>query len=59
MALDGFTQLFGLRESNLLLRLLTGCLFGLGTALFVLPQLDAASRMGAAPAPARRRVRGA
>jgi|SRR5579884_2691443 len=59
MALDGFTQLFGLRESNLALRLLTGFLFGLGTALFVLPQLDAASRTGAAPAPAlaRRRLR--
>src|SRR5215467_2409493 len=27
MALDGFTQLFGLRESNLLLRLFTGSLF--------------------------------
>src|SRR5262249_7881681 len=44
MALDGGTQLFGLRESNLALRLLTGALFGLATALYALPQLDAAAR---------------
>src|SRR5262249_19541946 len=44
MALDGGTQLFGLRESNLVLRLLTGVLFGLATALYALPQVDAAAR---------------
>ncbi len=44
MALDGGTQMFGLRESNLALRLLTGMLFGLGTALYALPQMDAATR---------------
>ena len=44
MALDGGTQLFGLRESNLALRLLTGFLFGLATALFTLPQMDTAVR---------------
>jgi uncharacterized membrane protein len=44
MALDGLTQMFGARESNLALRLLTGCIFGLATALYVLPQLDAATR---------------
>ena len=40
MALDGGTQLFGLRESNVWLRLLTGTIFGVGTALFILPQID-------------------
>lgn len=34
---DGVTQLFGLRESDTALRLLTGALFGLGCALFTLP----------------------
>jgi len=43
MALDGGTQLFGWRESNVYLRLLTGAIFGLATAWFALPQiLDAA-----------------
>lgn len=44
MALDGGTQLFGWRESNLFLRLLTGAIFGLGTAWFLFPQIEAASR---------------
>lgn len=52
MALDGGTQLFGLRESSLLLRLVTGTLFGLGTALFTLPQIEQASRPDPLPAPA-------
>jgi uncharacterized membrane protein len=39
MALDGGTQLFGLRESDWFLRLLTGAIFGLATAWFALPQL--------------------
>lgn len=56
MALDGFTQMFGARESNLALRLLTGCIFGLGTALYALPQMDAATRPRAAPAPAEARL---
>ena len=55
MALDGGTQLFGLRESNLALRLLTGALFGLATAWYTLPQLDAAAH--AEPAFALRRAR--
>jgi uncharacterized membrane protein len=42
MALDGGTQLVGLRESTLALRLLTGGLFGAATAFFVLPRLDEA-----------------
>jgi uncharacterized membrane protein len=44
MALDGGTQLFGWRESNLVLRLLTGAIFGLGTAWFLFPQIEAAAR---------------
>jgi uncharacterized membrane protein len=43
MALDGGTQFFGWRESDLLLRLITGALFGIGTALYLLPQLEAAA----------------
>ena len=37
MALDGTTQMFGLRESTWQLRLLTGTLFGVGSIWFVLP----------------------
>ncbi len=37
MALDGFTQMFGLRESNWELRLATGALFGLAVIWFMLP----------------------
>ncbi len=40
MALDGFTQLFGLRESNWELRTLTGVIFGLGVCWFLLPQIE-------------------
>jgi uncharacterized membrane protein len=43
MAFDGGTQLFGWRESNLALRLLTGSIFGLATAWFMLPQVEQAS----------------
>jgi uncharacterized membrane protein len=39
MAVDGLTQLAGLRESNWALRTLTGALFGLGTLWFVYPYL--------------------
>ena len=41
MALDGFTQLFGWRESTWQLRVSTGLLFGLASAWLVLPRLDA------------------
>lgn len=44
MALDGGTQLLGWRESDLLLRTLTGFLFGLGGAWFVLPHLEEVAR---------------
>ncbi|MGH2502618.1 MAG: DUF2085 domain-containing protein [Ktedonobacterales bacterium] len=40
MALDGGTQLFGWHESNVYLRLLTGIIFGLATAWYVLPQIE-------------------
>jgi uncharacterized membrane protein len=40
MAIDGFTQLFGLRESTWELRLLTGSLFAFGVMWFSLPRLD-------------------
>ncbi|MCA1646503.1 MAG: DUF2085 domain-containing protein [Chloroflexi bacterium] len=48
MAVDGFTQLFGWRESTWELRVLTGLLFGLASAWLVLPRLDAS--FGLAPA---------
>lgn len=37
MALDGTTQMFGLRESSSILRIITGTLFGFGNIWFVLP----------------------
>lgn len=37
MALDGGTQMFGLRESNLVLRIITGLLFGTGISWFAVP----------------------
>jgi uncharacterized membrane protein len=40
MAIDGFTQLFGLRESVWELRLLTGSLFAIGVLWFALPRLE-------------------
>ena len=59
MALDGGTQFFGLRESNNALRVLTGLLFGLGTAWLTLPRMNATAeaaddepRLAYAPAPA-------
>ncbi len=40
MAIDGGTQLVGLRESTPALRVLTGTLFSLGVGWFVLPHLE-------------------
>lgn len=40
MAIDGFTQLFGLRESVWELRLITGTFFSTGVAWFVFPRLE-------------------
>ncbi|HEX8969103.1 MAG TPA: DUF2085 domain-containing protein [Chloroflexota bacterium] len=42
IAVDGFTQLFGWRESTWQLRVVTGALFGLASAWLVLPRLDEA-----------------
>ncbi len=44
MALDGGTQLLGWRESDVVLRTITGFLFGLGCAWFVLPHIEEAAR---------------
>jgi uncharacterized membrane protein len=44
MGLDGGTQLIGLRESNVWLRLFTGALFGLATAWFLFPLIEESSR---------------
>ncbi len=52
MALDGFTQLFGFRESTWELRTITGALFGLASVLLVYPHLDrAVARLTAEAAP--------
>ena len=40
MAWDGLTQMFGLRESDWILRVITGTLFGLGNIWFVLPLMQ-------------------
>jgi uncharacterized membrane protein len=40
MAWDGFTQMFGLRESTWELRVITGALFGLGAVWFTLPLIQ-------------------
>jgi uncharacterized membrane protein len=40
MAIDGFTQLFGLRESTWALRLVTGILFGFGTVWLAYPYVQ-------------------
>jgi len=56
MALDGFTQLFGWRESTPELRILTGFLFGLGSVWLIYPRVDemlatASGRVAAVLAP--------
>jgi uncharacterized membrane protein len=51
MAIDGFTQLFGWRESTWQLRVATGLLFGFASAWLVYPRFDLA--MGIAPRPRR------
>ncbi len=48
MAVDGVSQMLGLRESNLFLRLVTGGLFSLGLAWATLPHIDTAMRCVAA-----------
>jgi uncharacterized membrane protein len=41
MALDGFTQLFGWRESTVMLRTITGVLFGVASVWLIYPRIDA------------------
>ncbi|MGE3267883.1 MAG: DUF2085 domain-containing protein, partial [Chloroflexota bacterium] len=41
MALDGFTQLFNLRESTPELRTFTGALFGVASVWLIYPRVDA------------------
>ena len=41
MALDGFTQVFGWRESTVELRTITGALFGLASVWLIYPRVDA------------------
>ncbi len=51
MAIDGITQLVGWRESDLILRTITGFLFGLGSAWFILPRFaEIAQDLTAQPA---------
>lgn len=45
MALDGFTQLFGWRESTWELRLLTGGFFGLAVVWYTFPHLEMLMRI--------------
>jgi uncharacterized membrane protein len=40
IAVDGFTQLFGLRESDGLLRTITGALFGWGSVWMIYPFIE-------------------
>jgi uncharacterized membrane protein len=47
MAIDGVTQLIGLRESTPLLRTVTGSLFGIGSAWLILTFIDAGFRESA------------
>jgi uncharacterized membrane protein len=46
MALDGFTQLFGWRESTPELRTFTGALFGLASVWLIYPRIDEVLRPG-------------
>ena len=54
MAIDGLTQLVGWRESDLVLRTLTGFLFGLGGAWFIYPRIEEIAQ-DLAPQPASAR----
>jgi len=51
MAIDGTTQMFGLRESTWYLRVITGTLFGVGNIWFALPLMHKAIFEAPAQAP--------
>jgi uncharacterized membrane protein len=55
MAIDGLTQLVGLRESTLALRVVTGGLFGVGVVWLVYPHLERGFKSGTSPYKADRR----
>jgi uncharacterized membrane protein len=55
MALDGTTQMFGLRESTWYLRVITGTLFGLGNIWFALPLMQKSILNAPTPVPTPRR----
>lgn len=44
MAIDGFSQMFGFRQSNWELRTITGALFGIGTAWLLYPYVETGMR---------------
>ena len=52
MALDGFTQLFGWRESTVELRTLTGVLFGAASVWLIYPRIDVLFERDLGPRPA-------
>ncbi len=54
IALDGISQMFGLRESTWYLRVITGTLFGLGNVWFALPLMQK-SLLNTPPPPTLRR----
>ena len=54
MALDGTSQMFGLRESTWYLRMITGTLFGLGNIWFALPLMQKSLLDTPPQVPARR-----
>jgi uncharacterized membrane protein len=56
MALDGFTQLGGWRESTWELRTLTGALFGAGSVWLLYPRLGQVIGEVLSPRPTRQRV---
>jgi uncharacterized membrane protein len=53
MALDGFTQLFGWRESSVELRTITGALFGAASVWLIYPRIDAIMARDLGPAASR------
>jgi len=55
IALDGISQMFGLRESTWYLRVITGTLFGLGNVWFALPLMQKSLLNTPPPPPTLRR----
>lgn len=54
IAWDGLTQMFGLRESTWMLRVITGSLFGFGNVWFALPLMQKSLTETTPPPPVRR-----